>query len=169
MVKNAELTKGSPVRKRLFIAVVVIVTGAAASWFFWPGSMYSRSRVHPSVRNLQEPYRMVWTDFLLDGGSVGIKIVDRDNRAVELALPVFFDSPRPPRYDRLFVGSFHFNKTNSVEVPYPEPTKRMLADIIDRYVQSGIQHDAAVIALRGAPKDYVRAYLRVTFQQWGAP
>src|SRR5260221_9101537 len=126
-------------RRNLLIGAVVIVLGVTV-WFFWSGGMFSMSRVDPSVRKLQEPFQLVWTDFWLDGGSVGIRIVDRDSRTVEFTLPVFIDSPRPPRYDRLFVGDVHFS-TNVVEVPHPEETKRMLADIVDRYVSSGPQHD----------------------------
>ena len=159
-----EITQASALRSKVLSVVVAILAGVGV-WCFWPRGVYSRPRVHPSIRNLQEPYQSVSTDFYLDGGSVGIRIVDRDNRIVELALPVFFDSPQPPRYDRLFVGSFAHRGTGDLEVLNPQDTKWMLADIVDRYVPSGIQHDAAVIALRGAPKEYVGAYIRTALRK----
>jgi hypothetical protein len=78
---------------------------------------------------------------------------------------VFIDSPRPPRYDRLFIGSIFPGDTNRVEVIHPEDTKWMLADIVDHHAPVGQDRDVTLISLRGAPKDYVRAYLRTAFQK----
>ncbi len=149
-------------RKLLFGFVLVVL--CVAAWFFWPRGGYTVTRVHPSVRELQLPYQSVWTDFYLDGGSIAIKIVDRNGRTVELVFPVFFDSPRPPPYDRLFVGSVSPSSTNKLEVIHPEDTKRMLIDIVDRYAPAGQSRDATLIELRGAPKDYIRAYFRKALQ-----
>lgn len=121
------------------------------------------SRVHPSVRELERPYQSVWTDFYLDGGSIGIRIVDRNSRTVELVFPVSIDSPRPLRYGRLFVGSVSPDDTNKLEVAHPEDTKRMLVEIVERYAPANQSRDVTLIELRGAPKDYVRAFVRRVF------
>lgn len=115
--------------RRKFLCAATVLILAAAIWFVWPRGYYRLSRVHTSLRQLQTPYRTVWTSFYLDGGSVAIRIVDRDGRSVEFLSPVFIDSPRPPRYERLFYGSISLSSTNLVEIPQPKDTERMLADM----------------------------------------
>jgi hypothetical protein len=150
-------------RKLLSGASLAVV--CTAVWLFWPRGGYVVSRVDPKVRQLQQPYQSVWTSIYLDGGSIAIKIVDRNGRKVEAVFPVNIDSPRPPRYDRLFIGSVSPSDTNSVEVVHPEDTKWMLVDIVDRYAPTGLDRDVTLISLRGAPMDYSRAYLRRAFQK----
>jgi hypothetical protein len=71
----------------------------------WPSPGYSRSRVDPSLTTLREPFRSVVAAYYLDGGSVGIRITDRDGQVREYALPVFETKRR--RYDSGRTGSTH--------------------------------------------------------------
>jgi hypothetical protein len=143
-------------RKLAFCTVVTLV--AAATWLLWPRGSYDISKVHASLRQLQTPYRSVWTSFYLDGGTIAIRIVDRDGRKAEFLAPVF-NSPRPPRYDHLFVGGLSVNSTNLIRIQDPEHTKQMLVEIIDSHVAAGPERNAVTIGFRGAPTDYLRAYI----------
>ncbi len=121
--------------------------------------MYDLARVHPSIRNLQQPYQSVTAGYYLDGGSVGMKIIDANGQKLELAIPIY-DGPGDPRtYHRLYLGAQYSTRTNAVEVPFTEDTKRYLADVIGRYA-AGPDRDCALIALRGLPRDYVDVYGR---------
>ena len=149
-------------RKKLLIAVSFLgAVGAVA--LLWPTGRYDMSRVHPALRELATPYQSVRSSYYLDGGSVGITIVDRDGHRLQLALPVSGQRGRP--YPRLFVGATSSSTPGAVEVEFTEDTRRMLISIIEQH-QNG-SHDAVLLALRGAPRDYARTLSRaaVSFYQ----
>jgi hypothetical protein len=142
---------------------IVIATLATAlvllTLLFWPHLSFDFSRVHPRVQALQQPYQRVTADYYLDGGSVGIEIVDRDGQKLDLAIPIY-DGPGDMRtYHRLYVGARYSSHTNAVEVVFTEDTKRYLADVIGRYAM-GPDRDSALLALRGSSRDYVDVYGR---------
>jgi len=140
-------------RKKLIISVLLLVILLAVA-LLWPTAGYDISQVHPSLRELAAPYQSVSTGYYLDGGSIGITIVDRDALRLELAVPVSSDGGR--RYPRLFIGATHASATGAVEVAYNEDTRRMLIAIVEDYRASGSDTDIALVALRGAPRDYAR-------------
>jgi len=74
-------------RKTLLISLVFFAILAVAV-LSWPTAGYDLNRVHPSLRQLATPYQTVGTSYFLDGGSIGVAIVDRDGRRLLLALPV---------------------------------------------------------------------------------
>src|SRR6185503_13602782 len=99
-------------RKKIIIAVSLLAV-FVATVLLWPTAGYDIDRVHPSLRELATPYRSVGTGYYLDGGSLGIAIVDRDGRKLELALPVSAAHGRS--YPQLFIGATHTSKTGAVE------------------------------------------------------
>jgi hypothetical protein len=140
-------------RKKLIIGVCVLGLALVAA-LLWPTTGYDISHVYPSLRELATPYQSVSTDYYLDGGSISITIIDRDSHKLELALPV---SPEHGRsYPRLFIGATHISKTGAAEIPFSEDTRRMLISIVEQHRQTTNDSDIALVALRGAPRDYAR-------------
>jgi hypothetical protein len=148
----------APMKKKVVIPILVVVL-VLLLLLFWPFLRYDFSEVHPHVQALHQPYQRVTADYYLDGGSVGIEIIDRDGQKLDLAIPIY-DGPGDTRtYHRLFVGARYFSHTDAVEVAFTEDTKRYLADVIGRHA-TGFDRDCALLALRGSPRDYVDVYGR---------
>ena len=153
--------------RKLFIVggglvLLVIVVG------LWQTSAYDINRVHPKLRELSAPIRSVQTAYFLDGGSIGLRIVDSSGRLLELALPVSEDHT----YYRLFIGALHMHRTNAVEVEFTEDTRRMLVALIEHNDTSS-EGLLALTCIRGASRDYARflthRFLGRTDQATAAP
>jgi hypothetical protein len=155
------------------LTLIIILSGTlillGLGWFFRASPSYDRTLVHPKLLALAEPYRSVVTEYYLDGGSVGLRITDREGHVLECAMPA---SGVPQRYDRVFLGgmwAMQPTRTHLVEVQTPEETKKMLIQIIDKYSPRDANTDAALIALRGFPRDYVVPWLRQQLRALLAP
>lgn len=159
----ASFTGHLPMRRALQVVLAITVGGLAL--LFWPWPPYSRSKVDPSLQALVTPYRSVVTEYYLDGGSVGIRITDRNGTAMEFALPVSAGKSR--RYERVLVGVMHARDVGKSPVPAENgrDTKNMLIRVVERYSSGDVDSMAALLALRGAPRDYVRVY----FNSWFRP
>ena len=144
-----------------FLALMVIVA------ILWPTASYDIERVDPRLRELVPPFQSVDAGVYLDGGSVGVSIVDRDSRRLELALPVSPEGGR--RYPRLFIGAKHMSKTGAVEVAFSEDTRRMLVSVLEQHAHTTNFNDYALLGLRGAPRDYVRMFGRVVGKYCKSP
>jgi hypothetical protein len=148
------------VYKKLVIASASI--GAIALMVcLWPSPRVDPQRVLPSLRDLAKPYRSVRTGYYLDGGSIGVEILDRDGHRLALALPVGYDGIRRT-YSRLLVGGMHASDTNAVEKPFTAETRKVLIGVIE---QSGASTDdpsldLALLYLRRSPRDYARICAR---------
>ena len=150
-------------RKYLAIAACVFVM-AVTGVLCWPTGNYDITKVHPKLSSLSMPCRYVASYYYLDGGSLGIRIVDGNDRVVEMTLPVSSDGIE--KYPRLFLGATYIDKPGAVEVDFTEDTRRMLCEILENSRDCGV----ALIALRGLPKDYAhliwRNALRVAAESW---
>lgn len=148
-------------RRSLQVILAIVVGGLAL--LFWPWPPYRQSQVDPRLRALVTPYRSVVTEYYLDGGSVGIRITDRNGTVVEFALPV--TAGESQRYERVLVGAMHSRDAGTSPVPleHGRDTKNMLIRIVERYSSGDIDSLAALIALRGVPRDYLRVYLKSWF------
>ena len=155
------------VSRKLFIVggglvLLVIVV------MLWPTSAYDINRVHPKLRELSAPIRSVQTGYFLDGGSIGLRIIDGSGQVLELALPISEDHT----YDRLFIGALHMRWTNAAEVEFTQDTRRMLVALIERHDASG-EGLFALTHIRGAYRDYARffthCFLGQTDQATAAP
>jgi len=150
-------------RKTLILSLVFFAIVVVAA-LLWPTASYDLNRVHPSLRQLATPYQSVSTSDYLDGGSIGVVIVDRDGRRLLLALPVSYQDGR--KYPRLFMGATHTSKTGAVEVAFSEDTRRMLISVIERHGSSAGDSDIALLSLRGAPRDHARLWSHVAVSFW---
>jgi hypothetical protein len=107
---------------------------------------------------LREPFTTVRAAYFLDGGSVGIEIVDRDGKRELFALPGGLEERR--RYSRLFVGAVHDRREGALEIDAPEHTKLMLIDILATYPRLSPEHDLCLASLSRRPVDFVRYLVR---------
>ena len=144
-------------RGKVAIAASALAFGLLIAVFCWPTPDYDLERVHPSLRSLARPYRSVETGYYLDGGSIGITIVDAKGQVLELALPVEDGSWYPAGwYPQLFIGATTENSPGAVEVDFSEDTRAMLFAIIEEYDSSADDSLAALIAFRASPRDLAR-------------
>jgi hypothetical protein len=138
---------------------VVIPVLALAIWSFWPLPSYDINRVSPQLRSLQKPYQSVKTAYFLDGGSIGIEIVDRDGHREQFALPCGWDNTNYPAYSRVFVGALWNHRKGAIEITDPEPTKLMLVEILRDYPNRNARDDAGLMLLRRKPVDFARVLI----------
>jgi hypothetical protein len=140
--------------KRILLSAVVVVAAGGLYVVFQSGPSYDLQKVHPRLGELQQPYRKMKTYFWLDGGSIGIEIVDRDGRQEQFAICAKLGDTK--RYTRVFVGALNDSFPNAVEVSEPEDTRRMLTRVLSDYHDRTPWDDANLQSLRGYPKDYVK-------------
>ncbi len=144
-------------RHKTAIVVVglIVLLALAASLFiaFQPDPRYDRQKVHPRLLSLQQPYKTVRTYYFMDGGSIGIKIIDRDGREERFAVLALMGEPNP--YTRVLVGGLHRRVPGAVELQDPENTRRMLICILSDYPNRKASDDANLARLRGYTKDSI--------------
>ena len=118
--------------------------------------------MHPSLRSLARPYRSVRTGYYLDGGSIGITIVDAKGQVLELAVPVESGPGYGVGgYPGLYIGATTEGRPGAVEVEFSEDTRWMLLAIIEEYGSSGDDSQISLAVFRGAPRDFA-------WMAWGA-
>ena len=144
-------------RKKVIIICCLIAVTVLAFWFFRSAPSYDIQRVDSRLRALQQPYRSVKTGYYMDGGSIGIEIVDRDGRMEQFAIPSHLGDTN--RYTKVFVGAMHDRKPGAIEITEPEHTKRMLVCILQDYPNRTAWDDFALMALRRHPVDFARCLI----------
>jgi hypothetical protein len=92
-------------------SLVGTVTIGAVWMLVWRSPRYDLDCVHPAIEALQVPYQSLTVCHYLDGGSLGIAIIDRDGKQLKLALPCAEDPGT--RFNRLFLGALHALETNA--------------------------------------------------------
>ena len=146
-------------KKKASIAAALVVA-VVCVWFFWPLPGYKIERVHPRLRVLKTPYQSVTTAYYMDGGSIGIKIVDRDGVMEQFAIPAHLGEP--DRHTRVYVGVMYDRKPGAIEIENPMDTKRMLVSILAAN-PNRTPNDDFVLALLGCrPMDFAH----VLFHRW---
>jgi len=144
-------------RMKVVIIGCLVAIVIAALWFFRPSPSYDLSRVEPRLRALQQPYQTVKTAYYMDGGSIGIEIVDRDGRMEQFAIPSHLGDTN--RYTKVFVGAMHDRKPGAVEVSDSEQTKHMLVYILASKSNRTPDEDYYLFCLRRSPADFVHCYI----------
>ena len=138
-------------RSKIIIACGVSIAILVAIWF---GSSPApdRRRVDPALLSLVPPFTTFATLYYMDGGSIGVRLVDSRGQAQSFALPVDNDHT----YPRLFVGATHTNNSGAVEIPFGIDTRRMPISWIEANRTSNDSSDLALLHLRGSSRDYAR-------------
>ncbi len=142
----------------------VCILACATFWFFRPLPSYDIQRVHPRLRALQQPYQDIKTHLYLDGGSVGIEIVDRNGQQEKFALPVKVTvNPVNERwtttYKQVYIGAILKADPGAIEIADPENTKWMIASILQAYPKRTYYDDVALAWLGRRPVDIMRCFI----------
>jgi|GEM_PF-1547291 hypothetical protein len=145
--------------KIVLATIIAIPILILAVWSFWPLPSYDANRVCSQLRSLQTPYQKVKTVGFLDGGSVGIEIIDRNGQHEQFALPCGWDNTNYHAYSRVFVGALWNHRAGAIEITNLEPTKLMLVEILRDYPNRNAMDDASLLFLRRKPVDYARVLI----------
>jgi hypothetical protein len=89
----------------------------------------------------------------MDGGSIGIEIVDRAGRKEQFAIPAHLGDTNGRT--RVFVGALYDRRPGAIEVADSENTKRMLIGILAATPERTPGDDFCLMALRQRPSDFV--------------
>jgi hypothetical protein len=100
----------------------------------------------------------------LDGGSIGIEIIDRNGQREQFALPVEVTvNPANEKwttaYKQVYIGAILKTDPNAVEITDPENTKWMLASVLCVYPKRTYQDDLALMSLGRRPVDVMRCFI----------
>lgn len=144
-------------RKALLAVLILIFLGLL--WIYRPYPSYDESRIAPELSSLREPFQHVEGIFFMDGGSVGVQIIDADGVDQRFAIPHWtLSSSGNPQ--QLYIGALHANREGAREIEYTEETRIRLAEILrnaeghDRFRDVTIGHlsvhwrDYATILIR---------------------
>jgi hypothetical protein len=86
------ITKGvamKPKSKRILKYILwslLLIISISILWIIRPCSSYDKSKIDKRLTSLEEPFKSVRTCSNIDGGSVGIKIVNKNDIALKIAL-----------------------------------------------------------------------------------
>ena len=144
---------------RLIVVVVAVLGAVATTYTLREPCRYDLARVHPDLQGLKEPYRKVAIDYYVaEGGAIGIAVTDAAGVEKQFLLPA--PAAGSDRYDQILAGVQFVKQAGGIPVPNPDPTRRMLTDIVVRHGDGGPDADMALLALRGHPVDRLRVWLR---------
>lgn len=144
---------------RLIVGVVAVMVAAVTAYTLWEPRHYALSKVHPDLQALKEPYRKVAIDYYVaEHGAIGIGLTDAAGVEKQFLLPA--PAPGSGRYEQVIAGVQFVKQAGGVPVSNPEPTRRMLTDIVVRFGDGGPDADMALLALRGHPLDRLRVWIR---------
>jgi hypothetical protein len=144
-------------RRWIYIWICSVIGGLAIVWSCRE-ERYEIANVEPEIAGLQRPFSRVTAGYFLDGGSIGMEIIDANGKKLKLALPVGGEGTKQ-EYSRLVIGVEHIaelKKTNAPpvkEIELNEDTRRFLTVVLRREAQSDVDRDAALMALGGRMKD----------------
>jgi hypothetical protein len=118
------LERVTVVKRRCTILITFGLLALAASLLFWVAQSprYDVNRVEPRLRSLKQPISIVETVYYMDGGSIGIELIDREGKKEQFASPSHLGSDES--YVRVFVGAMHDSNPGAVEVADSERNKR---------------------------------------------
>jgi hypothetical protein len=145
-------------RLRPWLAVsLILVVAIAALWLASARRRPTSALVEPRLVALEQPFERVSACYYLDGGSVGVEIVDARGRCEQFAIPCHMGSDE--RYERVFVGALYDDKPGAVQVADSYATKQELAYLLAKYSNGDPYTDLALAMLSGRPDDYLRVLI----------
>jgi hypothetical protein len=117
-------------RKIVLFAGIVLILAAVNGWLFRSYPTIDESRVHPSLRRLDDSTKCVWTG-VSDGGSIEIGVVRADGTKVTLCMSNSFDHSFFER-GQLYIGAGHFSEPGATKITGYDQTKYVVAKLLTR-------------------------------------
>lgn len=136
-----------------------VLTFSSVLWVFRSYERADPRMVESSLKALEAPYQEVVATSFGDGGSMGLRIVDRNGKTLDFCLPAPMDEPSL-RFNKLFMGSTYYTEPGSSEVPNAHHTKLRLAEILRSQTKADGDNDLFVYRLSGRWRDALRYYMR---------
>ncbi len=138
-------------RRFLWLFAAALSVGLIAI-LCWPGAPYEWNKVDALVRNAPRTYRSASVESFLDGGSIGIFIVDATGAELNLVLPVTHRAGQCS-YERL---ARPVKKYSIKGMPLSIDTRNYLIRVMEQHRGTDGDGHLALLQLRGWPKDYLR-------------
>jgi hypothetical protein len=164
-VSVKSLKSSKPIYRRMGFRISIICIVFIGVVFLWPSPCYDLPNVHPELRALQKPYKKVTPTFFLDGGSVGVSIVDANDKQLKLALTIYSNQNAQAKFQDLWIGDTYAHRGSSVKVPFTEDSKQFIIEMVQRYGDDQSNTDIVLLTLRANPRDYAFAF---THLLWNA-
>jgi hypothetical protein len=135
------------------LAALCVIFLVASILIFRPADSPNARAISMSLSELREPYQSVETSYFLDGGSVGIRIVDAGGREARFCVRADLGDGKQ-RYERLYHGALHYSDAAATEVAKPTETIMRLLEIMRS--ADGVDHerDFAVASVSGRWRDF---------------
>jgi len=128
-------------------------------WVFRPYEKTDPRMVDLRLRALEEPYQKMESGCFGDGGSIGLRIVDRTGKTLAFCLPAPMDKPSFS-YKKLFIGSIYYTEPGSSEVLNAHHTRLRLAELLRAQSRVDANSDILVYRLSGRWRDSLRYLIR---------
>lgn len=141
------------------IVLGCISTCVFLGFVFRPYARPDPKLVDPALAALQEPIKAIRTVYYLDGGSYGIRIIDRTGSQLDLCVPAPLGD-KDDQYRRVFVGAMHYTDKGAKEVANPHNTKLRLEELMRSSPGSDRRRDVALAYLSGRWSDFWRVIRR---------
>ncbi len=116
------------------------------------------SKVHPRVRDLQEPLQSLRVGYFLDGGSISINMVDARGTNLQFAVPSWHDGGV---HKSLFIDTlYHDTNAPGVQISEPAHTARHLQAVLHRHVEKIPSVDFPLAIWRNRTRGFMRVLWR---------
>lgn len=124
--------------KRLLLTGFMLLVVALPVWLFRPYPEIEESRVHPTLRGLDDSTKCAWTS-LADGGSLMIQIERSDGSVVDLTVSNSLEHSFLER-GQLYLGAGHFSMEGSTKITGYDHTKFVVAKLFAKDPALGCRH-----------------------------
>ena len=135
-------------------ALFAMLLLAASCWFVRPHRRPEQALVEPRLTSLREPFQSCAVNYYMDGGSIGIDIVDAAGRKEQFAIACHLGSSE--RYERVFVGALHDALPG---VANSTATKQALILVLAEHRNGDPYIDVALAELANRPLDWARCWV----------
>jgi hypothetical protein len=117
-------------RKMVLLAGLVLILAAVTGWLLRPYPTIDESRVHPSLRGLNDSTKCGWSSWG-DGGSMIIRVYRPDGTEVVLCMSNSSDHSFRER-GQLYIGAMHFSMPGATKIIGYDHTKYVVARLLAR-------------------------------------
>jgi hypothetical protein len=142
-------------RKKL-VAVIVLVL-ALVAWTFRPYPTIDATKVHPSLRGLDDSAECGWSSFG-DGGSVAIIIRRPGGAETELCLSNSLGQSIFERGD-LYIGSSYFSDPGSTKIVGYDHSKYVVAKLLAKGIPQHPSVRAKIALLTMRASDWISSFI----------
>jgi hypothetical protein len=136
---------------------LLIAIGVA--WIYRPYEKPKLDKVHPRVRDLQEPLRTLQVGYYLDGGSISLHIVDAGGTNLNISIPAWGDGKE---YGEVYFDTlYHKPDAAGMKVESPSQTALRLLELLRQQRPYDDMTDLGIAKLSGRSRDDIRFFIHL--------